>query len=89
MCVRRKYVVSALFVLKGEGFIFPFGRDEQLASLQSGQEYDILVIGGGITGCGVALDSISRGNGPRVRGSLSTVDVYRYGTGPHFNSCFL
>eukprot|EP00731_Ephydatia_muelleri_P019952 Em0012g777a len=36
-------------------------RDEQLASLQSGHEYDVLVIGGGITGCGVALDSISRG----------------------------
>ena len=35
-------------------------REQQLASLQEG-EFDVLVIGGGCTGCGVALDSISRG----------------------------
>jgi glycerol-3-phosphate dehydrogenase len=36
-------------------------RSEQLTSLQTGEQFDILVIGGGVTGCGVALDSITRG----------------------------
>ena len=35
-------------------------RVEQLDSLEK-KEYDVLVIGGGATGCGVALDAISRG----------------------------
>src|SRR5438876_377853 len=34
-------------------------RDEQLASL--GRPLDVLVIGGGITGAGVALDAVTRG----------------------------
>ena len=29
--------------------------------MAKGEEYDVLVIGGGATGCGIALDSISRG----------------------------
>lgn len=36
-------------------------RSEQMQVLQSGEEYDVLVIGGGATGAGVALDSITRG----------------------------
>lgn len=37
-------------------------RDEQLARLSSGQqEFDVLVIGGGATGSGVALDAQMRG----------------------------
>ena len=37
-------------------------RDEQLQLLMNqDQEYDIVVIGGGATGCGIALDAISRG----------------------------
>lgn len=36
-------------------------RDSLLAALQKGEEYDMLVIGGGATGCGVALDGVSRG----------------------------
>jgi glycerol-3-phosphate dehydrogenase len=36
------------------------GRDEALAAL-AGSEFDVLVIGGGITGAGVALDAASRG----------------------------
>ena len=39
----------------------PPSRADQLAVLQSGKEYDVLVIGGGVTGCGVALDSVLRG----------------------------
>ena len=35
-------------------------RSEQLEALQK-NDYDILVIGGGATGCGVALDAVSRG----------------------------
>jgi glycerol-3-phosphate dehydrogenase len=36
-------------------------RAEQLAALQSGEEYDILIIGGGATGAGCALDACTRG----------------------------
>ncbi|KAK2181288.1 hypothetical protein NP493_402g02030 [Ridgeia piscesae] len=35
-------------------------RAQQLAALQE-NNYDVLVIGGGATGCGVALDAVSRG----------------------------
>ena len=35
-------------------------RGQQLSSLEQ-YEFDILVIGGGATGCGVALDAVSRG----------------------------
>lgn len=36
-------------------------RDEQLSRLSSGQTFDVLVIGGGATGCGIALDAQMRG----------------------------
>ena len=36
-------------------------REEQVAKLQSGHQYDVLVIGGGATGTGVALDAATRG----------------------------
>ncbi|KAL7624462.1 mitochondrial glycerol-3-phosphate dehydrogenase [Parahypoxylon ruwenzoriense] len=40
-------------------------RDEQIANLKKsnaeGEEYDMLVIGGGATGAGVALDAVTRG----------------------------
>ncbi len=36
-------------------------RKKLLADLKSGKEYDVLVIGGGATGLGVALDALSRG----------------------------
>ena len=35
-------------------------KSDQVESLKT-KEYDILVIGGGATGCGVALDAVSRG----------------------------
>jgi glycerol-3-phosphate dehydrogenase len=38
----------------------PFARDRALARLAS-ESFDVLVIGGGITGAGVALDAASRG----------------------------
>ena len=37
-----------------------FDRSENLAQLDAGT-YDVLVVGGGITGAGVALDAVSRG----------------------------
>lgn len=37
------------------------GREEIISSLKAGEEYDVLVIGGGVTGSGVALDAQSRG----------------------------
>lgn len=36
-------------------------RSEQVSTLQSGEEYDVIVIGGGATGAGCALDAITRG----------------------------
>ena len=36
-------------------------RSEQIQTLRSDQEFDVLVIGGGATGCGVALDATTRG----------------------------
>eukprot|EP01083_Nonionella_stella_P080601 221580_1 len=36
-------------------------RDEQLKRLKSGEQYDVLVVGGGCVGSGVALDAVSRG----------------------------
>ncbi len=41
----------------------PFGRPERLAALgaMAGQPLDLLVIGGGITGCGLARDAALRG----------------------------
>ncbi|XP_025784789.1 glycerol-3-phosphate dehydrogenase, mitochondrial [Puma concolor] len=39
----------------------PPSREAQLLSLQNTAEFDILVIGGGATGCGCALDAVTRG----------------------------
>ena len=36
-------------------------RSEQLRRLQDGRPFDLLVIGGGATGCGIALDAATRG----------------------------
>ncbi|KAM4897822.1 GPDM protein, partial [Sylvia borin] len=36
-------------------------REQQLLALQSSGEFDVLVIGGGATGCGCALDAATRG----------------------------
>ncbi|KAM4697644.1 glycerol-3-phosphate dehydrogenase, mitochondrial [Rhinophrynus dorsalis] len=36
-------------------------REAQLLTLENTKEFDVLVIGGGATGCGCALDAVSRG----------------------------
>jgi len=36
-------------------------RSGLLERLKSGREFDLLVIGGGATGCGVAVDAATRG----------------------------
>ena len=36
-------------------------RQIQLQRLKETAEFDVLVIGGGATGCGVALDAVTRG----------------------------
>jgi len=36
-------------------------RAEQVKTLQSGEEFDVLIIGGGATGAGCALDAVTRG----------------------------
>lgn len=45
-------------------------REQQKQSLKNTHEFDVLIIGGGATGAGVALDSVSRG--------LKTAMVERY-----------
>ncbi len=37
------------------------GRQQQLQKLKDGSIFDLLIIGGGATGCGIALDAASRG----------------------------
>jgi len=37
------------------------GRQENLLKLKDGSIYDLIVIGGGATGCGTALDATTRG----------------------------
>ncbi len=40
-------------------------------ALKKKKEYDVLVIGGGVTGCGIILDSTLRGkNGVEIRTRL-------------------
>lgn len=39
----------------------PPSREAQLMTLKNTPEFDILVIGGGATGCGCALDAVTRG----------------------------
>ncbi|KAJ8019659.1 Glycerol-3-phosphate dehydrogenase, mitochondrial [Holothuria leucospilota] len=57
---RQAHVISADFRSSHQSSPLPT-RDQQIQSLQSTHEYDVLVIGGGATGCGVALDAVSRG----------------------------
>ncbi|EYC19247.1 hypothetical protein Y032_0025g1266 [Ancylostoma ceylanicum] len=51
-------------------------RKELVESLKSGGEYDILVIGGGATGAGVALDAQTRG----LKTALVELDDFSSGT---------
>ncbi|GMT28318.1 hypothetical protein PFISCL1PPCAC_19615 [Pristionchus fissidentatus] len=51
-------------------------RNDLLTSLKSGEEFDILVIGGGATGAGVALDSQTRG----LKTALVELDDFSSGT---------
>jgi glycerol-3-phosphate dehydrogenase len=39
----------------------PQARERALARLASGEELDVLVIGGGVVGSGCALDAVTRG----------------------------
>ncbi|MEP6624214.1 MAG: glycerol-3-phosphate dehydrogenase/oxidase [Acidimicrobiia bacterium] len=52
-----------------------FARADALARLES-EAFDVLVVGGGITGCGVALDAASRG----LRTALVERDDFASGT---------
>ncbi|HEX8356450.1 MAG TPA: FAD-dependent oxidoreductase, partial [Segetibacter sp.] len=42
-------------------FIIPFSRNEFVKKLDEQREWDIIIIGGGATGLGTALDAASRG----------------------------
>lgn len=51
-------------------------RSEQIKALQSDEEYDVLIIGGGATGAGCALDSVTRG----LKTALVEADDFASGT---------
>ncbi|KAG7311148.1 glycerol-3-phosphate dehydrogenase [Plutella xylostella] len=51
-------------------------RSDQIKNLQSGEEYDVLIIGGGATGVGCALDACTRG----LRTALVEADDFASGT---------
>lgn len=51
-------------------------RGDQIKNLQSGEEYDVLVIGGGATGAGCALDAVTRG----LKTALVECDDFASGT---------
>lgn len=51
-------------------------RAEQMKALQSGEEYDVLIIGGGATGAGCALDSVTRG----LKTAMVELDDFASGT---------
>lgn len=52
-------------------------RAEQIASLRDSKKvYDVLVVGGGATGCGVALDAVTRG----LSTALVELDDFASGT---------
>ncbi|KAL5285992.1 GPD2 family protein [Megaselia abdita] len=51
-------------------------RTEQVKAIQSGQDYDVLIIGGGATGAGCALDSVTRG----LKTALIEMDDFASGT---------
>ncbi|NJI29937.1 FAD-dependent oxidoreductase, partial [Aeromonas veronii] len=48
----------------------------QIRALQSGEEYDVLIIGGAATGAGCALDSVTRG----LKTALVEADDFASGT---------
>lgn len=54
----------------------PFSRSHMLTELRSGEPFDVVVIGGGITGVGVALDAAARG----LRTALVERDDFASGT---------
>ena len=51
-------------------------RADHIKALQDTAEYDLLVIGGGATGAGVALDSVTRG----LKTALVELDDFASGT---------
>ncbi|XP_053554289.1 glycerol-3-phosphate dehydrogenase, mitochondrial [Bombina bombina] len=51
-------------------------REAQLLTLENTKEFDVLVIGGGATGCGCALDAVTRG----LKTSLIERDDFSSGT---------
>ena len=54
-------VCVAMCLLSVVAWCLVLARLKQVQALQESEVFDVLVIGGGVTGCGVALDSVTRG----------------------------
>lgn len=69
MCVSVSLQARLALVVAGAELKAPFAdelppRKDQLAALQDTQEFDVLVVGGGATGVGCALDAVTRSEFP-------------------------
>jgi glycerol-3-phosphate dehydrogenase len=54
-------VAATVITIPGDTYLTPVRRQRDLDALAAGEVVDVLVIGGGVTGAGVALDAASRG----------------------------
>lgn len=53
-------------------------RQAQLAALQNGEEFDVLVVGGGATGAGCALDAVTRSKLALLSSAALLMGCYRF-----------
>lgn len=74
--IKQKKEVLADEGLKPKPRLPLLTREQHLKALQTTPEYDVLVIGGGATGAGVALDATSRG----LKTALVELDDFSSGT---------
>ncbi|HVX08802.1 FAD-dependent oxidoreductase, partial [Humibacter sp.] len=54
-------MVAAVSTIPGDTYLTAERRQRDLDALAAGEVVDVLVVGGGVTGAGVALDAASRG----------------------------
>ncbi|XP_063789771.1 glycerol-3-phosphate dehydrogenase, mitochondrial [Pseudophryne corroboree] len=69
------HVEAAEAVRQASQYELP-SREAQLLTLENTKEFDVLVIGGGATGCGCALDAVTRG----LKTALVEKDDFSSGT---------
>lgn len=62
ICINNQHYLESVLGTYNVNFLSASAsRSDQLTALQAEKEFDVLIVGGGVTGCGVALDSTLRG----------------------------